>query len=162
MTRRLILPAALLLGLAAGCSSTTAEDPATGEPSGTATLSAEAQVCEDFSEGMGTPLAERAEAARTALTDGAVEEGAPYGEINALEQRIAELGSDAPTELATLLEEVNAPLTEAVAAVNSSLSEQASDGEEPGFPDLSQIDVSGSAAAQDELESACRDAGYGA
>ncbi|HLV04098.1 hypothetical protein [uncultured Georgenia sp.] len=159
MTRRLILPAVLLLGLA-GCSSSTSDD--TSAPEETAAQSPEVAVCEGFYEGTGTPLAERAENAREALTAGEVEAGASYSEVNALEQRITELGSDAPTDLATLLEEINAPFTEAVAAVNEASAAEVPEGEEPQFPDLSTIDVSGSEAAQAEFETACADAGYGA
>ncbi len=159
MTRRLLLPAVLLLGLA-GCSSSTPDDTAaTGEP---AEQSPEIEVCEGFYEGTGTPLAERAENARAALGAGEVEAGASYSEVNALEQRISELGSEAPAELASLLEEVNTPFTEAVAAVNEANAAEVPEGEEPQFPDLTTIDVSGSEAAQAELESACSDAGYGA
>jgi len=161
MTRRLILPAVLLLGLA-GCSSSTTEDEPTGGASTAAEQTVEQETCAGFYEGTGTPLAERAENARAALTGGEVEDGAPYAEVNALEQRITELGQDAPEELAALLEEVNAPFTEAVAAVNESRAAEVPEGEEPTFPDLSQIDVAGSETAQGELQTACEDAGYGA
>ncbi|WP_324653402.1 hypothetical protein [Georgenia sp. H159] len=161
MTRRLILPAVLLLTLA-GCSSSTPDDGSTAAPTETTEQSAEQVTCEGFYEGTGTPLADRADDARTALTGGEVEDGAPYTEVNALEQRIRELGEDAPSELAGLLEDVNAPFTEAVAAVNEARSQEVPEGEEPAFPDLSQIDVSGSEDAQAEFQSACSDAGYGA
>ncbi len=161
MTRRLILPAVLLLGLA-GCSSSTSDDESTAAATSTAEQSAEQVVCEGFYEGTGTPLAERAEDARTALSAGEVEEGASYTEVNALEQRITELGREAPSELAALLEEVNAPFTEAVAAVNEARAQEVPEGEEPAFPDLSEIDVSGSETAQGDIETACSDAGYGA
>lgn len=161
MTRRIVLPAVLLLALA-GCSSSTSEDESAAAPTAAAEQSAEQVTCEGFFEGTGTPLADRAEDARTALAGGEVEDGAQYTEINALEQRVTELGQDAPSELADLLEDVNAPFTEAVAAVNEARAQEVPEGEESAFPDLSQIDVSGSADAQAEFDSACSDAGYGA
>lgn len=160
MTRRLILPAVLLLGLAGCSSSTSSDDESTA--AATAEQTAEQEACADFYEGTGTPLAERAEAARTALAGGEVTDTTTYTEINALEQRITELGRDAPADLGTLLADINAPFTEAVAAVNEARGAEVPEGEEPTFPDLSQIDVTGSETAQGELESACSDAGYGA
>ncbi len=163
MNRRLIISAALLVGLA-GCSSSTPADDSTTEPTATATAeqSPELATCEGFFEGTGTPLAERAENARTALSGGEIVDDATYTEVNALEQRITELGADAPTDLAALLEEVNAPFTAAVDEVNTARAAEVPEGEEPGFPDLSQIDVAGSEAAQEEFDTACADAGYGA
>src|SRR5699024_2412248 len=156
------LPAVLLLALA-GCSSSTSDDqtPASGtEQDGE--QSAAQVACADFYEGMGTPLAERAEDARAALSGGEVVDDATYTEVNALEQRITELGAEAPTELAGLLEEINAPFTAAVSAVNDARAAEVPEGEEPQFPDLSQIDVTGSETAQGDLETTCSDAGYGA
>ncbi|TNC18247.1 hypothetical protein FHE66_07305 [Georgenia sp. 311] len=161
MTRRLILPAVLLIGLA-GCSSTTSDDDATSAETTTATeQTVEQETCAGFYEGTGTPLAERATNARAALSGGEVVDAATYTEINALEQRITELGRDAPEEMVTLLEEVNAPFTEAVATVNESRTAEVPEDEEPAFPDLTQIDVTASETAQGELETVCADAGYG-
>ncbi|WP_413451774.1 hypothetical protein AA0Y32_14355 [Georgenia phoenicis] len=157
MTRRLILPAVLLLGLTA-CGSSTSDDESS--PAATESLSPEQVTCESFYEGTGTPLAERAEAARTALTGGEVVDGATYTEVNALEQRITELGEDAPTEIAGLLEDVNAPFTETVAAYNAARAEADPETGDFPFPDLAQIDVAGSESAQAEVETACADAGY--
>jgi hypothetical protein len=160
MTRRLILPAVLLLGLA-GCSSSTSDDESTAAPSASAEQSVEQRTCESFYEGTGTPLAERAENARTALSGGEVVDTGTYTEVNALEQRLTELAADAPAELATLVEDVNTPFTEAVAAVNESRTQEVPEDEAPAFPsDLDQIDVAGSEAAQGELETACSAAGY--
>lgn len=158
MTRRLILPAVLLLGLAGCTSSTSSDDGSTAAPP--AEQSAEQVTCAGFFEGTGTPLAERAESARTALSGGEIVDDATYTEVNALEQRLNELGRDAPSDLATLLEDLRAPFTEAVAAVNEARAQEVPEGESPAFPDLTTIDVSGSDAAQTDLESACSEAGY--
>ncbi len=157
MTRRLILPAVLLLGLTA-CSSSTADDEST--PAASASQGPEQVTCEGFYEGTGTPLAERAESARTALSGGEVVDEASYVEVNALEQRLTELGRDAPAEIASLLEDVNAPFTEAVAAVNEARAQADPETGEVTFPDLAQIDVAGSEAAQGDIDTACSAAGY--
>lgn len=151
MKSRLILPAVLLLGLATACTDTSSE--------GAAPDSAEGAACEAFYEGTGTPLAERAEDARTALTSGEITDTVSYGEVNGLEQRISELADDSPESLATLLAQINEPFSESVAAVNNA-TYSAPAGETPEFPDLTGIDVSGSQTAQGEFDSACADAGY--
>lgn len=149
MTRRILLPTALFLALVAGCSSSTPdEDPTTPEAT---PGSAEAQACEAFTAGTGTPLAERAEAARSALSGGAVVDAASYSEVNVLEQRISELAETAPESVATLLDDVRAPFTEAVHVHNEAMSQ----GEDPQLPDFTAIDVEGSAAAQQELDALC-------
>lgn len=151
MKSRLILPAVLLLGLATACADDSADD-ATAD-------SAEGATCEAFYEGTGTPLAERAENARTALTSGEITDSATYSEVNMLEQRIRELADDSPESLASVLAQINEPFDESVTEVNNA-TYSAPAGETPEFPDLTGIDVSGSEAAQDELDSACADAGY--
>lgn len=157
MTRRLILPAVLLLGLTA-CSSSTSDDEST--PAASASQSPEQVTCEGFYEGTGTPLAERTESARTALSGGEVVDDATYTEVNALEQRLTELGRSAPADLTALLEDLKAPFTEAVAAVNEARAQADPETGEVSFPDLTQIDVAGSEAAQGEIDSACSAAGY--
>ena len=151
MKSRLILPAVLLLGLATACTDSSPDDQATGAAPDSAT-------CEAFYEGTGTPLAERAENARAALTAGEVTDALSYDEVNGLEQRISKLAEDSPESLAAILERVNEPFSESVAAVNDA-TYSAPAGESPEFPDLTGIDVSDSEAAQGELDSACGDAG---
>ncbi|MEE6294775.1 hypothetical protein [Georgenia wangjunii] len=149
----------------AGCSDSTGSG---SEATATATATAaaasdspEAATCAGFFEGTGTPLAERAEAARAALSGGEVTDDVSYGEINMLEQRLSDLAADAPAELAEPLEAVNAPFTEAVSTVNDARAQEVPEGEEAaGFPDLSIIDVSASETAQTDVESACADAGF--
>lgn len=158
MRRRLAFPVVLLL-LAAGCSSTDEESQA--RPTDQAEREEAAMAtCQAFFEGTGTPLAERAEEARAALAAGEVVDGAPYGEVNALEQRVRELSRDAHAEVVPVLADVAAPFTAAVAAVNDAREQEAPEGEEPTFPDLSQIDVSGSASAQERFQELCDEAGY--
>ncbi|MEE6281734.1 hypothetical protein [Georgenia sunbinii] len=148
MIRRLIAPSALLLVLVAGCSSSTPDEDATASAP---TDDAQTTACEAFFAGTGTPLAERSDAARSALSGGEVIDPASYSEVNVLEQRLTELSRTAPESVATLLDEIKAPFSEAVTAYNEAMSE----GEEPQFPDLTSIDVAGSAAAQDELTATC-------
>lgn len=152
MKSRLVVPAVLLVGLATACTDSSSEEAAAPD-------SAEAATCDAFYEGTGTPLAERAENARTALTSGEITDPGSYGEVNGLEQRISGLADDSPESLAAILEQINEPFDESVAAVNNA-TYSAPAGESPEFPDLTGIDVSGSEAAQDELDSACADAGY--
>lgn len=157
----------LLAGLAlAGCTSSSGSDDPTGAATGAATATTAAggeaaTTCAAFYEGTGTPLAERATAARAALLGGEVSDDTAYGEVNMLEQRIADLAEDAPEELSGTLEAVNAPFTEAVAAYNDYRAQPVpEEGDAPPFVDLSTVDVSGSEAAQADLETACSDAGY--
>jgi hypothetical protein len=100
----------------------------------------------------GGPLSDRADDARDALEAGEIVDGATYGEVNLLEQRIAAAAMDAPSDIGGLMEEVNAPFTEAVEAVN----EGSVVDEETGEITLPEIDVQGSADAQDELETTCQ------
>lgn len=158
MIRRLLLPSALTVVLIAGCSSSTSEDePTAGETTAagaaeTEAADPEAAACDDFYTGTGTPLAERAEAARQALSAGEVTDVTAYSEINALEQRITELGDGAPDSLAALLTDVNEPFTETVFSYNEGA------GEEGELPDFTTIDVEASAAAQQELDTLCEPA----
>ncbi len=100
----------------------------------------------------GGPLSDRADDARDALEAGEIVDGATYGEVNLLEQRIAEAAMDAPSDIGGLMEGVNAPFTEAVEAVN----EGSVVDEETGAITLPEIDVQGSADAQAELEATCQ------
>lgn len=142
--------AGLLLTLTA-CS--TAGDD-TGSPAGTDTgttdSSPEAQACADFFEG-DVPLADRAETDRAALSGGEITDDVAYAEINGLESRISSVADSAPEEISALLEQVNAPFTEAVDRVNAFEPEE--DG--PTVPELADIDVSGSEEAQSELADVC-------
>lgn len=147
MTRRLILPSALLLTFLAGCSSSAPQEDTTTPPAD----DPQAAACESFYAGTGTPLAERAEAARSALSGGEVVDSATYSEVNVLEQRITELAAGAPESVASLLGDINAPFTEAVTSYNDAMAQ----GEEPELPDFTTIDVSGSTTAQEELDSTC-------
>ncbi|MDD9207695.1 hypothetical protein PU560_14650 [Georgenia sp. 10Sc9-8] len=144
--------AGLLLTLTA-CSTATdgddAETPA-GPDTGTADSSPETQACADFFEG-DVPLADRAETDRAALSGGEITDDVAYAEINGLESRISSVADSAPEEISALLEQVNAPFTEAVDRVNAF--EPAEDG--PTVPELEDIDVSGSEEAQNELVDVC-------
>lgn len=151
MNHRSVIPAALLLGLAlVGCS---ADDEAGDD----AETGPEVTTCTAFFEGTGTPLAQRAETGRDALAAGDVSDPAAYGEINGLDQRLGELAADAPDDLAALVDDVAVPFSEAVELVNDA--HYAGEDEE-GLPDLTDVDVTTSESAQDELTTACDDAGY--
>lgn len=139
----------LALSLAACSDSTGASDESTTEP---ATAAAADGACADFFEGT-VPLADRAEKDRAALTAGEIADDTAYAEINALESRIDGIVASAEDDVATLLAEVNAPFTEAVERVNAA--EPDAEGNVV-FPDLSDIDVSASEAAQAELETVCQ------
>jgi len=106
-------------------------------------------ACEEFFT-EGGPLADRAEAARTAIENGEIVDAITYGEVSLLEARIAGAAEEAPEEIASLLEAVNAPFTEAVDAVNAGALDA-----ETGVVTLPEIDVQASADAQTELETAC-------
>lgn len=159
MRRRAALSAVLLLAVAAGCS-TNDEDSLERPTDAGERDSEQLATCEGFYEGTGTPLAERAESARTALESGEVVDIATYTEVNALEQRLRELSRDAHVEMVPVLAQVVAPFTAAVTAVNEVGEQEVAEGEEPPFPDLSTIDVTESAEAQEMLEEMCTDAGY--
>lgn len=159
MRRRAALSAVLLLTVAAACS--TNDEDSLERPTNAGERDSEQLVtCEAFYEGTGTPLAERAEAARTALGSGEVVDTETYTEINALEQRLRELSEDAHVEMVPVIAQVVAPFTAAVTAVNEAGEQEVPEGEEAPFPDLSTIDVTESAEAQDMLEEMCADAGY--
>ncbi|GAA1147989.1 hypothetical protein [Ornithinicoccus hortensis] len=106
-------------------------------------------ACEEFFT-EGGPLADRADAAREAITAGDIVDMPTYSEVNLLKQRIDATASSAPEDISTLLLEVNAPFAETVDAVN-----EGSVVDEDGVITLPEIDVQGSADAQAELETAC-------
>lgn len=157
MTQRIIVSLAAATFALAACSSS--DEPADDTTEGTAADPGQ-QTCVDFYEGTGTPPAERAEAARDDLTGGAITDPATYGEVSMLQLRLADLAEDAPEDLAALLERVNAPFDETVAQVNEARSQAAEDEAEVDYSGLTDIDVADSAAAQDEIATACEAAGY--
>ncbi|WP_134774349.1 hypothetical protein [Ornithinimicrobium flavum] len=106
-------------------------------------------VCEEFFMGQGQPLAERAGTTRDLLETGDPLDPVSYSELSLLQSRIDMLGEEASADQAGLLERVNAPFTEVVDAV---VADNARMEEEITIP---EVDVTDSAAAQDELEAAC-------
>lgn len=159
MRRRAALTAVLLLTVAAGCS-TGVEQSQERPTDADERDSEQVATCEAFYEGTGTPLAERAEAARVALESGQVVDDATYTEINALEQRLRELTRDAHPEMVPVLAAVAGPFTSAVTEVNEAREQEAPEGEAPAFPDLSTIDVTESSSSQQTLQELCSGAGY--
>lgn len=158
MERRLALPVLLLLGLAAGCGSSTDEESQERPTDADQRTEARLATCQDFYEDPDTPLADRAEDARAAITAGEVTDGAAYTEIDELEQRLSELSQDAHIEVTPVLAEINAPFIAVVAAVDEAGGPDAA----AGVPDLSDLDVTGSATAQEQLRQECAEAGYDA
>lgn len=128
----------------------TATGDAAGETAGAAAVSDD-PACTGFFANGAVTLAERAGNNRDVLEAGDTLDPASWGEINLLSQRIVSLSEDASGEQAQLLERVNAPFVEASQAVLED-EEQA-----PTDPEITvpEIDVTDSAAAQDELEAAC-------
>lgn len=106
-------------------------------------------VCQEFFEGMGQPLAERAGTTRDLLETGDPLDPVSYSELSLLQSRIDMLGQDASGDQTALLERINAPFTEVVDAV---VADDARLEEEISVPD---VDVEDSAAAQQEFEAAC-------
>lgn len=142
------------LGLAlslAACSDSTGTSDTETTAAATATASAADGACAAFFEGT-VPLADRAEQDRDALAAGEISDETAYAEINALESRIDGVMASAEDDVATLLADVNAPFTAAVERVNAA--EPDAEGNVV-FPDLTDIDVSVSEAAQAELETVC-------
>lgn len=105
---------------------------------------------EFFTEG--GPLADRADAARSALDAGEVTDEVAYSEIMLLKSRIEATAEEAPEEISGLLTTVNEPFTEAVDLVNEGSEDVV--GEE-GEITLPEIDTQASADAQTELETVC-------
>jgi hypothetical protein len=109
------------------------------------------EACAGFFQNVPVTLAERSERARAALEAGEVEDPASWAEVNLLKQRVETLVADADAEIAALLERVNAPFDEASTAVLDD-PEQSPTDDEITVP---EIDVTDSAAAQEELLAAC-------
>lgn len=105
---------------------------------------------EFFTEG--GPLADRADAARSALDAGEVTDEVAYSEIMLLKSRIDATAEEAPEEISGLLTTVNEPFIEAVDLVNEGSEDVV--GEE-GEITLPEIDTQASADAQTELETVC-------
>lgn len=112
-------------------------------------------VCAGFFDGA-RPLADRTEDARATLEAGEATDVETYGEIALLKQRIdGVLMQD--SEHTELLERVNAPFAEVVSDFQEA--EGNLDPEDPEadpYAELGSYDVADSAAAQDELASACQ------
>ncbi|WP_114907910.1 hypothetical protein [Ornithinimicrobium murale] len=106
---------------------------------------------EFFTEG--GPLADRAEAARSALEAGEVTDQVTYSEVMLLKSRLDATAEEAPEDISSLITTVNAPFTEVVDLVNEG-SEDVVD-PDAGTITLPEIDTHASADAQAELETAC-------
>lgn len=106
---------------------------------------------EFFTEG--GPLADRAEAARSALDAGEIADDVAYSELMMLKSRLDATAGDAPEDISALITTVNAPFAEVVDLVNEG-SEDVVDAE-AGTITLPEIDTQASADAQAELETAC-------
>ncbi len=135
-----------------GAAAQTAADgaAATGDAAGETAAMAD-PVCAGFFQNGSVTLADRAQSNRDVLEAGDTLDPASWGEINLLSQRVVSLTEDASAEQATLLERVNAPFAEASEAVLGD------EEKTPTDPEITvpEIDVTDSAAAQDELETAC-------
>ena len=125
----------------------TMDDAAT--TSGAAGMAMSDPVCEEFFQGQGTPAAERADTTRDLLETGDPMDPVSFSELSLLQGRIDMLGQDAAGDQTALLERINAPFTEVVDAVGT---EDTSMEDEITIP---EVDVTDSATAQDEFESAC-------
>ena len=113
--------------------------------------SGDGSICVDFFDNGITTLAVRSDNARTLLEEGGVTDPGSFAEVNLLKQRIEDLTATASGDEAALLERVNAPFVEASAAVLDS------DEQDPTSEELEvgEIDVTDSAAAQEELLTHC-------
>lgn len=128
----------------------TDEASATGDAAGeTAEMSD--PVCAGFFQTGPVTLAERAEADRGVLESGEVLDPASWGEINLLSQRLVSLSEDASGDQGALIERINAPFVEASDAVLGDEEKSPTDAE----IEVPEIDVTDSAAAQEELQASC-------
>ncbi|MDO5635566.1 MAG: hypothetical protein Q4G34_11980 [Micrococcus sp.] len=109
------------------------------------------EICAGFFQNPGNTLADRSDAARDALEAGEVSDPASWGEVNLLSQRIRDLAENADGEHKDLLERINEPFLETSAVVHDDPEVSASDDE----IDVPEIDVTDSAAAQEEFATAC-------
>lgn len=101
----------------------------------------------------GGPLADRADTAREAIDNGDVTDSVAASEITLLKSRIDATAGKAPEDISALLTEINAPFVDVVNAVNEG-SEDVID-PESGEITLPEIDTTGSADAQADLETVC-------
>lgn len=109
-------------------------------------------ACQEFFT-EGGPLADRAEAARTAIDNGEIVDTITMSEVTLLKSRIDATAKEAPEDISALLLEVNAPFAAAQEAVNEASEDVVNP--ETGEITLPEIDTQGSADAQAELETAC-------
>lgn len=126
-------------------------DDAAGETGDAAGADYSDPSCQEFFT-EGGPLADRAETIRTALDNGEINDQVTYSELSLLKQRIDSTIESADGDIATLLEEVNAPFAEVSDLVNEGDALDAESGELT-LPE--EIDTQASADAQTELEAAC-------
>lgn len=108
-------------------------------------------VCAEFFQTTPVKLSDRAEADRTMIENGEVTDPVSFGEVNLLSQRIRTVIDSASEEQAALLERINAPFMEASAAVLEDPDASRSDAEIT----IPEIDVTDSAAAQEEFLASC-------
>ncbi len=108
-------------------------------------------VCTGLFEGA-APLADRAEAGRSLISAGGVLDTAQYDEIAALQVLLGGLATEGSSEQARAMEQLNEPFLQVTDSVTSGGAQDPATGEVT----LEQIDVSGSAAAQDQLDASCQ------
>lgn len=131
-----------------------ADEATTEDAAGTAGPEAAAMsdpVCAEFFQTTPVKLSDRAEADRTMIENGEVTDPVSFGEVNLLSQRIRTVIDSASEEQAALLERINAPFMEASAAVLEDPDASRSDAEIT----IPEIDVTDSAAAQEEFLASC-------
>lgn len=121
----------------------------TGAATGAAAGGMTDQVCADFFEGQGTPLAERVPEQLDAVSGGADLDPVSFSEVSLLEGRVGELVDDASADQQGLLERINAPLTEVVQAV---VGEGTMQEETITIP---EVDTQDAQDALEEFETAC-------
>lgn len=107
-------------------------------------------VCAELFEG-DSPLTARLEAGRGLLVLGEPLDESQVEEITTLRDSLSSLATDGTGEKSRAIEQLNEPFVQAVEAVESG------EGQEPegGEIVLPKLDVSGSVAAQDQLQGAC-------
>ena len=130
-------------------STTTAADDAATTTDATDAAPMTDEVCAAFFQNVPVTLAERAEKDRALLESGETLDPASFGEVNLLKQRIDGLGAE--SDQAALLERINAPFVEASDAVLDDPEKAPTDAEIT----LPEIDVTDSAAAQEEFLASC-------
>ncbi len=98
------------------------------------------------------PLADRAEAGRSLISAGGVLDAAQYDEIAAVQVLLGGLATEGSGEQARAIEQLGEPFVQ----VTDSVDNGAAQDPETGEVTLTQIDVSESAAAQDQLDASCQ------